>query len=529
MKKAEVLLINQIAGSQTGGFTGEEENAPTYLETLAPTYLRSHFYETFCAEPVFFMQLAAQLREKGIQVEILDGLLGNYNKESLKEAISEYDTSIYCFDIKHSSYFAVIEMMKEVKAKNHNAIIITGGTYGSIVYKQLLEKHHEIDYVVIGDADDSLPLLCKNLLQKNRDFEVNGVAYRANGEIKLVPPIPVDVNNVMPLARDLDKEILLNNFSFSMVSSRGCGYGVCSFCYLPPYQTISNHPKWRGRSPKLMVEEIESLQNRYGINRITFVDEDYFGPNKEGIERAIAFADLLIEKGIKIEYYANCRINSVIQLAKENLLQKLYDSGLRYLFIGIESGSDRILKKYKKGITSEQIKRVANTLREYGIKINPGLITFDPQATIDDIKDSVDVLKLIEYYDVFMFTRKLVILPGTEVDNNNSSWNLPDPSIRNQNIIVPEDYFEEKNTCLLYQGLKQFRDLLYPIYARFTNKNTTINETDRNLLIKNHFDFFYELYEKLKVSEINSLNGVQAFVNERIDATNKIISLIEAA
>lgn len=522
MNKIDVILVGQIAGSQTGGFSGNEYNAPTYLQTLAPTYLRNHFYKTFCAEPVFFLQLATELRKFNLSVKIIDGLLDNHNKESLKKELQNWDAKIYAFSIYHSSYFAVIEIIHSLKEFKPEAKIIIGGTYASLVYNQLLSRHYEIDYVIVGDGDVALPQFCQNIISGKNILEIKGLAYRNNDKIVLNPPEPVDINEIGFLARDFAKEIIKNNFSFSMVSSRGCGYGACSFCYLPTYQKNSNLPKFRGRNPQLVIDEIKYLQEKYSIERVTFVDEDYFGSFIEGTKRAIEFAELLIKENIKIDYYVNCRINSVLYLIKNDLLKILAESGLKYFFIGIESGSDRVLKKYKKGITVEQIKNAARILKNYGIKINPGLITFDPDLTIDDVKANIEIVKEIDYYDIFVFTRKLVILPGIQVGNSDCHWDLPNQNDPFQlSKINPYDYFLDKKTALLYIGLVKFRDLLYPIYRFLCEKY--LEEGIREILIKSHFKFFDNLYKYINDSLLLNDIDVEKFVIHEIKLCNNLI------
>jgi radical SAM superfamily enzyme YgiQ (UPF0313 family) len=273
----------------------------------------------------------------------------------------------------------------------------------------------------------------------------------------------------------------------------------------------------------LIVKEIKKLQKKYSIDKITFVDEDFFGPFEEGTKRAVDFAKLLLKENIKIDYYINSRITSVIYLIKKNLLKIMADSGLKYLFIGIESGSDKVLKRYKKGITLKQIKEVARALDNYGIKINPGIITFDPELTIEDVKANIDIIKEIDYYDVFVFTRKLVVLPGTSVGEEMHEWSLPDPSQPfQQSNIVPEDYFKDTKTALLYYGLIQFRNSLYPLYYDFTTKFKKIKPLNREKLIKNHFSFFYDLYNSIINEKIN-IKNISIFVDKKIKITEKMI------
>ena len=522
MMQYDVILIGQIEGSQTGGFTGDGSSPYTYLETLAPTYLCNHFYNTFCAEPVFLLQLAAELRAKGLKVKVLDGLTGNLTKETLYLELKKYETSIYAFSLFHSSYSAVVELARKIKNVHPNSTIITGGTYATLVYKPLLEKHPEFDYVVLGDGDRSLPKLCTVLISKkmSKIEPIHGIAYRYGNTIKETPPEPVNLDSVQPLARDFSNAILEKKFSFSMVASRGCGHGVCSFCYLPRYQKLSNHPKYRHRCIESIIREMTDLKSTYNVSHITFVDEDFFcGTPQESIERATDFANALITSKLNMTFYVNARINTINNLIRskigntdDNVIALLVRAGLRFVFVGIESGSDDILRNYKKGTTVASIKMTADELAKHNIKINPGLITFTPSLTVHHVKDNIDMMRYINYYDIFMFTRKLVILPGTQIGTISGLWELPSD---NSNVVYDFDYTETKN---LYFALIAFRDKLFPIYKKLTVTGF-VNEKTRDRLAYNHFRCFYELYHDIVE---NDARGISMIINKHLVLAEKI-------
>lgn len=225
--------------------------------------------------------------------------------------------------------------------------------------------------------------------------------------------------------------------------------GVCSFCYLNQYQKNSNQPKFRFRSPELLIEDIKELVEKYEIKKLTFVDDDFFGPNSYGVERAKHFFELLIENNIRLELYINVRIASVLYLISNNLLKLVADAGVKYIFIGIESYNDDILRRYKKGITTQDIDMVCNKLDEYGIYINPGMITFDSLILPHQVKNNVDLLKRIQYYDLFMFTRTLMDLPSDKQAMKNNQ--------------ITSGSFKNEKTEKLYYSLVEFRDLVYPL------------------------------------------------------------------
>lgn len=495
---ADIMLINVTEGAPAGGFASDGSSNYSYLDSVLPAYLKNDFHYTFCAEPVFYMQLASCIRKAGMSVEIIDGILMNLRLSDIKNIIDKTECRIFGLTMFQANYFVVIDIISYIKNKYPDSIVFSGGTYSSIVYDKLLLRHDEIDYVIVGDGDEAVPTFCNAILNGSEVENIPGVAYKRNGIVYVTPAIPVDMDTIPYLSRDFAKEILEYDFSFSMVTSRGCGHGVCAFCYLPMYQKNSNHPKFRYRRPEDVIGEMFELRNKYKVHKITFVDEDYFGVHKIGIPRAEKIADLLIDRNSDITYYVNARINSLIEVIKQGILPKLARSGLRYVFVGIESGSDAILKKYKKGTNVEKIHRVVDELNKYGIKINPGLITFDPDLSVSEVVDNVRMLEYIGYYDVFMFTRKLILLPGIKVGSINQGWELPEFEV---NTVQIEDYFKDSLTSLLYDIMVWFRDEIFPYYKKIYEKGEITPEL-RDELIRNHFNAFYMISELIQRGEI---------------------------
>lgn len=509
---ADILLINVAEGAPAGGFASDGSSSYSYLDSVLPAYLKNDFHYTFCAEPVFYMQLAACIRNSGMSVDIIDGILMNLRLSDIKHIIDETDSRIFGVTMFQANYLAVMEIIRYIKKRHPDSIVFSGGTYASIVYDKLLLRHDEIDYVIVGDGDDAVPAFCRAILTGGNPEKVPGTACKRQGKIQLTTPLPVDMDMIPYLARDFAEELEKYEFSFSMVTSRGCGHGVCAFCYLPMYQRNSNHPKFRYRRPENVVGEMLSLKNMYGVHKVTFVDEDYFGVHSQGIPRATEIAELLIQENAGITYYVNARINSLTEVIRLGLLPLLARSGLKYVFVGIESGSDSVLKKYKKGTSVKKIRRVIDELGKYGIKINPGLITFDPDLSVSEVIDNVRMLEYTGYYDVFMFTRKLILLPGINVGSVHQGWELPDPEIQAEE----EPYFRDPHTALLYEIMVWFRDTLFPIYKRIYEA-MEISSQLRESLVHNHFRAFYYISEKVEKGWISSLQEAETELKPYLD------------
>ena len=513
---ADILLINVTEGAPAGGFASDGTSDYSYLNSVLPAYLRNDFHYTFCAEPVYYQQLAACIRKQGMSVEVMDGILMNLRIADIKKLVDQTPAKIIGLTMFQANYHAVMDVILYIKHHFPYIKLFSGGTYSSIVYDKLLERHQGIDYVVVGDGDEAVPDLCRALLDGKDPTSIPGVAFRRDGEVHLVPPVPVELDTVPFLARDFAPQIKHFDFSFSMVTSRGCGHGICAFCYLPMYQKKALHPKFRYRSPEKVVAEMVSLREQYGVSRVTFVDEDYFGVHSIGIPRAEAIADLLIEREVGVTYYVNARINSLIAVIRQGLLPKLARSGLRYVFIGIESGSDEILRKYKKGISVKQIHAVVDELAKYNIKINPGLITFDPDLTPEQVVHNVQMLEYVGYYDVFMFTRKLILLPGIQVGSVNQDWELPDWDPPSQE----PPYFGEPKTKLLYDGMVWFRDTIFPLYQQIYHENI-ITDALRQNLIENHFAAFYQVAARIISGQVVTLEDTHSALLPYIGVVKK--------
>lgn len=501
----DTVLIGYAVNSTSGGYTNENVK---YLDTVGIKYLYSHFYGTYCAEPVAFLQLAAEMRSQGIKVKILDGLLMGYNIEELKIKIEEVKTNIYCFSLYESSKNDVVELMAYVKQQNPDAVIITGGPYVTLCYAELIETYRQIDYIVIGDGDIAMPKLV-NALKHNGDVRnIPNIVYADNGKAVMdCQPLAVNLDTVHDLERDFYEDIKQMGFSLSVVSSRGCGYANCSFCYLKEYQKNANQPKFRYRNPQKVVNEIMHLVGTYGIEKLTFVDEDFFGNNIEGVARALEIFDLLKKNNINLKLYMNVRVASIKYLIENNLLAKCAEGGAKYFFVGFESYNDDILKRYKKGITTKDIDFICDKLEQNGIQVNPGMITFDYSLTPQQVFNNITLLRRVNYYDAFMFTRTLMILP-------NKNTKMKDNRVKKGGFLYRE-------TETLYNLLVEFRDQIYELYMKV--KRDKINDNIRNNIINEHYAFFFDIYNAIMQNSGNYQEIIRRH-KDKIESYVKLVS-----
>jgi len=148
------------------------------------------------------------------------------------------------------------------------------------------------------------------------------------------------------------------------------------------------------------------------VKSFLFVDDAFLDATKESHVRAREIATEIIRRKLKIRFAIQCRPDAV----EKGVFRILRDAGLYLVFVGIESGIERSLKYFKKGITLNQIRNSIRILNELGIEINAGFILSDPNTTWEELRENVEFLKEVrKAIPIELYTLK--VLKGTQVEN----------------------------------------------------------------------------------------------------------------
>lgn len=495
MNTFDVVIVGYAVNQRSGGYCGDRF---TFLETIGARYLYSNcFLDTYCAEPMAFMQLSSELKAAGWTVKVIDGLILGYDKKVVAGELEKVRSNILCFSIYESTKQDVYEMIHHLKSERSEVKVVLGGPYATIAANEIMHQNSDIDYIIVGDADVALPELVSSIYNKKDIFSVSNLFHRHDGDIVINDAKCIDLNKLKPPDRLYSDIIIKEGYSFAVSSSRGCGYANCGFCYLPKYQKMSGQPKFRYKEPEIVVNEIKDLIVKFNLKRLSFCDDDFFGDEK-GINRAIEIFMMLIQQNIKISLHVNARVKTVIYLARNGLLKLCTDAGVAYMYVGLESYNDSTLERYDKGISTYDIDYIINELDKHNILINPGLITFDPELSIDEVKNNIDLFKKIKYYDAFMFTRRLIVYPNV--------------SKKIRELRISDNYFVKPSTQLLYEAMSKYRDEVFPKYM--TLNRDIITDEIVNLLIECHYNCFYNVYDALKNRKINHGTIIDKYISE---------------
>ena len=344
----------------------------------------------------FYAQLAAYVREKGTaEVEILDARAWKMKVEGMLAQIRKKEPDLVVLgDILHSTGgMATIwhfnETARKIKEILPDTRIVMGGLWYSALYADILETHPYIDFIMVGEAELTLDELISELKSAGKRFaEIAGLASRVEGKVVLGPhrelishidALPLPAYDLFPMERYVG-HTYWKHFC-ELYTSRGCP-GGCSFCYeWSQYDPRSpqDFTSWRGHSGKRIADELELLQNEFGVKTIVFQD-DAFNVSTELVEDA---CNEIIRRDIKINWVILGRADDWVK--QINLFPLMKKAGMFMGLVGIEVSSDQELRKIGKGVTVSQIKETIDGLRRNDVgTVGTFMIGFD-----DDDEESI--------------------------------------------------------------------------------------------------------------------------------------------
>jgi anaerobic magnesium-protoporphyrin IX monomethyl ester cyclase len=321
--------------------------------------------------PLGTIYAAAAMREAGYKVSLFDTALIDSPEKIIPVIEKEKPDYLVIYDdgFNYLTKMCLTNMreaafrMAEI-GKKDGITVIASSSDAADHYEKYIE--HGVDFVVIGEGEITLKELIAKIENGEIDFgSIDGLAYKFNEEISLTSTrqIVKELDTFPQPAWDLVdissyKKIWMENhnyFSLNIATTRGCPF-KCNWCAKPIYGN-----RYNTRSPQKVVEEIESLQNNYQVNHFWMCD-DIFGLKPGWVQE---FRDIVKEKELKFKYKIQSRVDLLLQ---EDTIAALAQSGADTIWVGAESGSQKILDAMDKGTTVQQIYDATKILKKNGIR-----------------------------------------------------------------------------------------------------------------------------------------------------------------
>jgi anaerobic magnesium-protoporphyrin IX monomethyl ester cyclase len=359
--------------------------------------------------PLQTLLVAAVLRQAGFKVEVCDVSLEN-PEEKLTRAIERLAACIVlvCEDGFNFLSKMCLSRNRELAfwiastARAKGCATAVHGSDSTDHVDNYLDAGFEC--VLIGEVEETI-------LQIARGGDWNsiaGLAYRFEGKTRrtIARPLQTDLNSLPSAAWDLIdiepyRKAWLGHhgyFSLNIVSSRGCPYR-CNWCAKPTYGN-----NYHVRSPRAIAEEMLFLKKRYAPDHIWFAD-DIFAISARWTQE---FADTVEELDAAIPF----KMQSRCDLMTRETVADLKRAGCASVWMGAESGSQRILNAMEKGIRVEQIYQARENLRSRGIRIGWFLQFGYPGEGWDDIESTIQMVRTTQPDDIGVSVS--YPLPGTK-------------------------------------------------------------------------------------------------------------------
>lgn len=371
--------------------------------------------------PLGALYAAALMRENGYDVSLFDSMFAHQPKEVLPyfdkrppDFFVIYDDGFnyltkMCLTNMREAAFKMIHLAKE-----RGCTVIVSSSDSTDRFELYLDEG--ADFVMLGEAELTL-LELVNAIRKNENdfFQIQGLAFRHNNAVVKTPkrnlirdldslPFPAwDLVNV-----EFYRQMWLKRtsyFSMNMGTTRGCPF-KCNWCAKPIYGN-----RYNSRSPQNVVTELKLLKERYHFDHIWFCD-DIFGLKPGWVKE---FADLVEKEnlpgrqaGLKFHFKIQARVDLLLQ---EDNIKDLARAGCDNIWMGAESGSQKILDAMDKGTKVQQIYVATHLLKKHGIKPSFFIQFGYLGETKSDIEQTIKMINQLLPYEIGISVS--YPLPGT--------------------------------------------------------------------------------------------------------------------
>lgn len=316
--------------------------------------------------PLGTLICAELLRRAGHEVTFFDAMLGT--PEEFMELYHSDDFDLVAFYDDEFNYLTKMSLsrMRETVLSLSRQIEEPVVVYSSdAMYEPDLYLSSGIDYVISGEGEFTLIELLGGLSGTRSLEGIQGLNYYDGGlRSGSKRPLHANLDDFPDPAFDLvDMEAYRNiwlkhhgYFSINVSTSRGCTYG-CNWCSKPLWGRT-----YHAHSPRRVANLMYDLSRNYGVDHF-WITDDIFGLKRGWLEQ---FRDVLLDLNFIPRYKCLSRADLLV---RDNTVELLKQTGCQTVWVGAESGSQKILDAMEKGTKVEQIREAASLCREYGIEI----------------------------------------------------------------------------------------------------------------------------------------------------------------
>ncbi len=450
-------------------------------------YLVSPYIEQkYTSQQLSLEYIKFYLLDFGYQVEIID----SNHYQSLDDVVSklnEDEKPIIGITAYTRERFHAYKLIKKIREKIPESLIVVGGRHFSSLAKETLEELPMVDIVVRGEGEITFKEICDSVYKNSNYKNILGISFRYGTDIIHNPDRPLEPN--IDKFRVFDKNHLPDPKKYSIIgpafkvaSSKMLFFGVlatrgcpssCVFCSL-------RANKVRRRSVDGIIKEIEEKIEITGVRNVFFIDSSLTISKKFVTD----LCERIIEKRLNIKWACYSRVDMDIELLK--LMKK---AGLIGVEVALESGSPRVLKAIKKKISLEQFEVFCKAVYSMRIRLFAFCMISLPDEKLEDVDMTISLIKKLSKYiysvsglqvtrilpdaSLYFIAKERNILPS------DFSWFEPyerhiDPRISSEHYKNVPIYLEHLTTEDIIRKIDEFGNVARTELANFQNLKISI-------------------------------------------------------
>lgn len=353
--------------------------------------------------PLGLCYIAAVVERAGFGVRVCDCQAEGIDLAGLERLLAAERPDVVGLTATTVQYNGARQAAALVKRVCPAATTVIGGAHVSATMEQVLREEPALDVGVYGEGEITFLRLVGRLARGASLDGVRGLLTRRGEEVVRSDPRPaIRELDVLPFPaldklRDLEAYVppmsrKVGEMTISVVTSRGCPM-KCAFCD----QAIFGRT-WRGHSADYIVAYLQHLRRRHAVDSVTFED-DYFSASRK---RVLEVCDALERSGLGLRWGCSIRCDTIT----DEVLVAMKRAGCVYVYVGIESGSQRVLDMVGKGTTLAGIERAIHHIKRHGLQVIGSAVVGFPTETRAEIEATVRfVLALpLDGLSFFLFT-----------------------------------------------------------------------------------------------------------------------------
>lgn len=409
--------------------------------------------ETGILPPMGLLYLESSLANRtDHQVKIFDFPATGTGHKLAAEELKKFAPDVLGVTGHTHNLIDMLEISKTFKKMNPDGLVVWGGAHAS-AFPQQSKTFSAVDFVISGEGEIAFIELL-DAAEKGTGLKTRTTTSGGETGLKTRTMISGGEMDLSQLTHPRREVLDVRNYSYGVgegkmasgfVSSRGCPF-YCTFCSTPGR-------KFRSRSPLDVLNEMEECKE-LGIQELYFVD-DTFNLDEERVKE---ICRKIIERNIKISWAYRGRVSNI----DGEQLELSRKAGCTRIQLGIETSSDEGLAMLKKGITTDEIRRVFKLVKESGITSMAYFMIGCPhEKTKDDVLRTIDfAIELEPDYALFGI---LIPYPGTEIYNTAVERGLIEPQAWEDFVTNPKLEFTPSPWPEFFTSgeLEEFIDLAY--------------------------------------------------------------------